>query len=206
VNRYRCILLIGPTGSGKTPLGNLLEKNGLNGKKCWHFDFGANLRAIAGQRPGARFSLEEISFIKNKLCLGTLLEDKDSPLAQKILDEFIVSYGVSQNDLIVLNGLPRHIGQAKAMAGIMDIDLIVSLSTTPEVIRERIRNNIDGDRTFRTDDSLDEIIKKLELFKERTQPLLDYYRQEGVEIKTINIDSGTKATDIWQELKHGLIK
>ena len=82
MNRYRSVLLVGPTGAGKTPLGNLLEKKGLNGKKCRHFDFGANLRAIAGQIPGARFSLEEIGFIKDKLCSGALLEDKDFPLAR----------------------------------------------------------------------------------------------------------------------------
>ncbi len=44
----KAILLLGPTGSGKTPLGQALEKKGLAGRRCVHFDFGANLREIAG--------------------------------------------------------------------------------------------------------------------------------------------------------------
>ena len=42
------VLILGSTGSGKTPLGEYIEQNGLNGIKCHHFDFGACLRRISG--------------------------------------------------------------------------------------------------------------------------------------------------------------
>ncbi len=41
------ILLLGPTGAGKSPLGNQMEQNGIRGKRCFHFDFGHELRSIA---------------------------------------------------------------------------------------------------------------------------------------------------------------
>ncbi|MCX7427258.1 MAG: hypothetical protein NTW96_16720 [Planctomycetia bacterium] len=44
--RNDAMLLLGPTGSGKTPLGDLLERRGLGGRRCVHFDFGAHLRRI----------------------------------------------------------------------------------------------------------------------------------------------------------------
>jgi len=42
----RAILLIGPTGSGKTPLGDWLQAYGFCGHRCHRFDFGA--KAIKG--------------------------------------------------------------------------------------------------------------------------------------------------------------
>ena len=47
----KAILLLGPTGSGKSPLGDELEANGLNGRRCLHFDFGRRLRRAAEGRP-----------------------------------------------------------------------------------------------------------------------------------------------------------
>jgi len=199
---YQAILLLGPTGVGKTPLGDLLESKGLNGVRCHHFDFGANLRAIAEEEPDERFSAQEISFVKDKLKKGALLEDKDFPLATKTLDSFIKRRGVVRDDLIILNGLPRHMGQAKDIAGMLDINLVIALSATPEVIRERIRENVDEDRTARTDDSLDEITGKLEIFEARTRPLLDYYTKQGVRIKRINVTAKLKADDMLTRIRH----
>jgi hypothetical protein len=50
---YPAILLVGPTGSGKTPLGALCEKKGLWQSRVFHFDFGAILRRIAAAGPGS---------------------------------------------------------------------------------------------------------------------------------------------------------
>jgi len=44
--RNPAVLLLGPTGAGKTPLGEMIEARGLWGMSCLHFDFGANLRAV----------------------------------------------------------------------------------------------------------------------------------------------------------------
>ena len=113
-NLIKAILILGPTGSGKTPLGNLIEKKGLGSQICHHFDFGENLRLIAkSEEPDKRLTPEEISFINAVLTSGALLENEHFYLARKILDLFIARNRIGINELIVLNGLPRHIGQAK---------------------------------------------------------------------------------------------
>ena len=42
----KSMFIIGPTGCGKTPPGNHMEKIGIGKKRCLHFDFGCQLRAI----------------------------------------------------------------------------------------------------------------------------------------------------------------
>jgi len=57
--RRDAILLVGPTGAGKTPLGEWLQLHGLWGRRCHHFDFGTNLREVASGN-SAGFTAEEI--------------------------------------------------------------------------------------------------------------------------------------------------
>ncbi len=40
MKKQEAILFLGPTGSGKTPYGELIEWQGLGGRKCAHFYFG----------------------------------------------------------------------------------------------------------------------------------------------------------------------
>ena len=70
------LLLMGPTGSGKTPLGEEIERRGLDGRRCVHFDFGANLRAVAAD-PGSwdMLTAEELESVRTSLATGALFED-----------------------------------------------------------------------------------------------------------------------------------
>ena len=63
--RHDAILLLGPTGSGKTPLGAALEEHGVCGRQCLHFDFGENLRACAEGR--GTLTDEEMAFLRGVL-------------------------------------------------------------------------------------------------------------------------------------------
>ena len=164
-NLIKAILILGPTGSGKTPLGNLIEKKGLGSQICHHFDFGENLRLIAkSEEPDKRLTPEEISFINAVLTSGALLENEHFYLARKILDLFIARNRIGINELIVLNGLPRHIGQAKEIDSILDITAVIHLAGTPEVIQARIRNNSGGDRINRPDDDITLVQNKISIF------------------------------------------
>ena len=178
--QYDGILLLGPTGSGKSPLGDQIETFGLGNRRFCHFDFGANLRrAASNEESDGTFSDEERSFLQSVLETGALLENDRFPLAERILQRFLEQKCRSGQAEVVLNGLPRHAGQAEAVAEIVHIHTVVALRCSEAVVVARIGTNIGGDRTERCDDSSDEIRRKLAIFAERTDPLVDYYRRAG---------------------------
>ena len=197
IKHFKAILILGPTGSGKTPLGNLLEKKGLNGRRCYHFDFGENLRAIVrAESADKKFTTEEIVFINKVLASGALLENEHFYLARKILDRFIARNRIGADGLIVLNGLPRHIGQAKEIDLILDMRTVIHLACTPEAVLARIRNNSGGDRLNRPDDDAKSVQNKISIFNQRTAELLEHYRSTGAKIATIAIAENTTPEDI----------
>lgn len=92
VNRSRCeaIVLLGPTGAGKTPLGAWLEAKGLWGRRCLHFDFGASLRERAGKGAGpGPLTPAQRRFLVAVLTRGALLEDRHFPIARRLLEDFL---------------------------------------------------------------------------------------------------------------------
>jgi len=199
--KYLAILLIGPTGSSKTPLGILLETLGMLNKKCVHFDFGAQLRQIADLNVCPDFLVQwEFNAIKSVLESGNLLSDEQFTIARKILNEFCRKRSIDDNTLLILNGLPRHYGQAEAISPIIDVGIIISLECSVEVVFRRISSDIGGDRAGRRDDNLTDVAKKLALFQERTAPLLDYYRSQGKTIISLPVATETTAQRLWESL------
>jgi adenylate kinase len=183
LRRNDAVLLVGPTGSGKTPLGDALAESGVGTRRCLHFDFGANLRRIAAGRDVPNtFDKDDLCIVKKVLTAGALLEDESFHIAEKILCGFLRDMAVADNDLLILNGLPRHVGQARDTDRLVKMRAILSLECTPDIVRARINLDTGGDRTGRPDDSLAEIRTKLKTFQERTRPLLQYYADKGIPV------------------------
>ena len=62
------MLLLGPTGVGKSPLGDAIAQNGLFGRRCHHLDFGSELRgAVSREELSAAYSSNELDFIHGVL-------------------------------------------------------------------------------------------------------------------------------------------
>ena len=199
MNRQQALLLLGPTGSGKTPLGDTLVKTGLWGAACCHLDFGHQLRlAAAGEFPGL-FTAGELAVIQASLAGATLLENEHFDIARKIVEA--VARDVRPTDWLILNGLPRHLGQAHAVDQLLAIRCVVQLSCTAETVRQRIRLDAGGDREGRLDDSLDAISRKLALYAERTQPLVAHYRKKGVSIRQVDVRLRTQSEAIVAQLE-----
>lgn len=195
------ILLLGPTGAGKTPLGELLERRGLWGAKCLHFDFGAQMREVVRcNRPDERFSGEDIEFLRAVLESGALLEDRHFPLARRILEGFLADRHAGRQTCIVLNGLPRHVGQAQAVDAFLDVRAVIHLLCASAVVQARIGSNVGGDRTVRTDDGLEAIARKLAIFEQRTAPLIEYYRRRGVRVETLEVAADMTPERMWDAL------
>jgi adenylate kinase len=200
LDKHEAILIIGPTGSGKTPLGDLLNERGLWDRPCAHFDFGRELRRIA--RDGdPLFEPDEVDFIREILTKGRLLENEHFHIAEKILKTFIAERQTGHDDLTVLNGLPRHIGQAADIDRIIYVRAVIHLKCTPEVVVHRIQTNAGGDREHRTDDALAAVCNKLTLFEERTKPLIDHYIDLGATVMEVDVESDGRPVSLLEYME-----
>jgi adenylate kinase len=194
------ILLLGPTGAGKTPLGEWLDHNGLWGRRCHHFDFGARLRDVAALLVDG-FTADEIGHVRDVLEKGALLENETFYMALRILISFIKSRQVQSEDMLVMNGLPRHAGQAQNLVNTLKFAAIVDLRCSAEVVWERLQSNAGGDRTARADDGVTLVQQKLNVFADRTRPLLAWYQQRGVPLIPVAVGAQTRPADIMPVLE-----
>jgi adenylate kinase family enzyme len=193
--------LVGPTGSGKTPLGAEIERRGLGGRRCVHFDFGASLRRIAAAPDGtAGLAAEELAAVRASLATGALFEERDTATILKIVRVFAKAGGLAPGSLLVLNGLPRHPAQAVALESVIAVERVIYLQAEAAVIRERLRFDPGGDRTGRTDDSLGAVARRLADFRERTLPLLEHYRGRRVPVTVLSVTAAMTAAEMYESL------
>ena len=200
------MLLIGPTGSGKTPLGRTLEARGYRDRRCVHFDFGESLRRAAEEGNSDILDRESKALVRDLLSSGALLEDEHFHIAATILQRFLADHNSDEpgeKALVVLNGLPRHTGQARDVDSIVKVVCIVHLTCSAETVCERILTNAGGDRLGRTDDDIGAVRAKLSIFAARTSPLIEHYRHTGAEIRTVPVGPATTAEDVWNALNSG---
>lgn len=199
--RQKAILLVGPTGSGKTPLGEFAEKQGYNNNRCSHFDFGASLRNIdSSKAPVGKLYESDINFIHKVLTEGALLDNEKFYIAEDLLKNHISANTLRKEDYLILNGLPRHVGQASAIDKIVNITNIIYLHCTPEIVYKRITQNIGGDRTNRIDDTTEEIAAKLKIFETRTKPILNHYTRKQIPVSTVNITEKSTPETVWASI------
>ncbi|KTB48172.1 Adenylate kinase or related kinase [Dehalogenimonas alkenigignens] len=197
-------MLLGPTGSGKTPLGEALEKSGFRGRRCRHFDFGASLRSCAAGL-GPEFTPAELQVVRESLATGVLLKDQQFPIAAKILNEFISR--TDRDSLIILNGLPRHTGQAAALNSLVEMAGVIVLECDAATVMRRIASDTGGDRGGRSDDGASMVARKLTIYEQQTTPLIEYYRSLGVPLLLVAVgkNDGAETLRLAAEAAHEVI-
>jgi len=206
------ILLIGPTGSGKSPLGDALQAGGFVSKSAVHFDFGENLRrAEQGDFPESAITATDRSFLTTVLEQGAVLEREKFYLAGNILKSFLAEKKTGNRDctVVVLNGFPRHTSQAEYLREKcrVRVRLLVVLDSDTATVKHRLQNNTGGDRNNRQDDSSTELLhKKLQIFRERTLPLIEWYEREGVPVVRLQSEKDTSAQNMMEQLQELVVK
>jgi len=162
------IIIFGAPGSGKgTQSAWIIEKYGLD-----YISTGDVLRAAI--KEGTELGKTAQEYI-NK---GQLVPDE---LIIKLISSFLDEKPSSKG--VLFDGFPRTIPQAKALKKLLndrntDISVLLDLQVEDEVLIQRLleRGKISG----RSDDNLDTIKARLEVYHNQTAPLAAYYIDEGI--------------------------
>lgn len=209
---FRAILLIGPPGSGKSPLGDYLEKKGFKGMRAGHFDFGRELRKILEQESVRKeldgqghslsdfFSPSEIERIRQSVESATLFEESDRQLVKKIFRYYLTINQFKSEDILILNGLPRHPAQLAWISELVSIQLVIHLVCSQKTAVKRIQANLEGERTNRKDDQPEIIKRRYKIYQERTRPLLDHLKQAGIPVVELKVGQKTTPELLWNQL------
>ncbi len=176
---------MGPPGAGKSPVGDALER-----RTGWiHFDLGARLRAIAGGEDDHGLTGRERAFVRDVLDADALFPDERFPLVRKIVQTFLCRRRSAPG--VVLNGLPRTVGQAERLRELLDIRRVVRLDCPADIAAVRVTRRRGGateDHADRADDEPDRFRQRLEIYERETPALLEHFRDRGVEVVTIPVE------------------
>lgn len=119
----------------------------------------------------------------------------------------------------LLDGFPRTIAQADALSGIADIDMAVNIDVPAPVLVERISGRrmcsgcgagyhvsmYDKDTCekcgsslyIRDDDKPETVLNRINVYTEKTQPLIDYYQGKGL---LRNVDGNRKPDEVLRDV------
>jgi adenylate kinase family enzyme len=187
------LLLIGPTGSGKSPLGALLEQ-----RMGWaHFDFGHQLRLIARGEGVGNLTDTERFYVKDLVSKHELFPDDKFHIVEKILVEFLERNNHTPG--IILNGLPRHIGQVQGIGKLLDVKNIAVLECSCADSTKRVAARVKGltnDHAGRTDDTPVAVKKKFALYTEHTAPIIDHFEGIGARVVRVSIEKSASESEI----------
>ena len=162
------IVIFGAPGSGKgTQSDKMIEKYGLN-----HISTGDVLRAEI--KKGSELGKTAASFIDQ----GQLIPDD---LMVSILASVYDSFGDHKG--VIFDGFPRTIPQAEALKKMLDergdkVAAMIELDVPEEELMKRLL--LRGQQSGRADDNEETIKKRLVVYHSQTQPLIDWYKREGI--------------------------
>ena len=188
------VILMGPPGSGKgTQAANLAEKLGVNAVSSGDL-FRDHQRRDTELGQLARSYMERGAYVPDDVTIGMIMEWINDP-----------GHSVG----FVLDGFPRTQAQAQALDDALTerggVDHVVLISVSDDELVRRLGGRIicrdcqipfnlntsppavdgecdecGGSLYQRDDDKAEVVARRIEVYNEETQPILDYYRQAGI--------------------------
>ena len=198
------ILLLGPPGAGKgTQSERLAEAFDVD-----HVSTGDMLRANKDMET-------EYGTPREFMEAGELVPDE-------VMEE-VVKAGLADADGFVLDGYPRTLPQAEFLADITDLDVVLYLDVSEaEVVRrlsgrrvcaecdatyhvefdppeeEGVCDVCGGELVQRDDDTEETIRTRLDEYREKTEPVVEFYREES---DLVAIDGEQPPDDVWADVR-----
>jgi adenylate kinase len=169
------LILLGPPGAGKgTQAKILVDAYGIP-----QLSTGDILRsAIAAKTPmglAAKEVMDRGDLVSDDIVNGIVSERLDAEDARPGF---------------ILDGFPRTIAQAEALDQMLSekgvgLDGVIEIAADPDVLVGRIVSRAKESGVARGDDNEEVLRKRLDVYREQTAPLVDYYRQQGL-VKTVD--------------------
>jgi adenylate kinase len=178
------IVLVGPPAAGKgTQAGRIVDRSG-----GVHIATGDILRSNAERgtelgRTASRY-MDQGELVPDEVIIDMVLER---------LGEGDCAGG------FVLDGFPRTVPQAEALEGRLEelgrpLGAVVSLEVGEDELRDRLAGRAE-EQDRAEDEDEDAIRRRLELFAEETEPLLDFYDGRGLLVRIDAEDGPEEVTD-----------
>lgn len=184
------LVVFGAPGSGKgTQSARLIDEYGL-----YHISTGELLRDhIARQTELGKIADSFIS--KGQLIPDDLMID--------ILENTLDSNPETARG-VIFDGFPRTIDQAKALKKMLakrgsKVHAVVGLEVEPDELVDRLLKR--GQESGRSDDNLETITKRLDVYHNQTEPLRAYYTDEG---KYHGVKGSGAIDDIFEDIRRQL--
>ena len=179
------VVFLGPPGAGKgTQAQRLAEEKGFI-----HISTGDLLREAV--KKGTPLGLKAKEYMER----GELVPDD--------LIVAMIKEKLPKGGKVILDGFPRTVNQARALEQMLEeigerLEKVILFEVPDEVVVERLSGRrIDpktgkvyhvkynpppeGVEVIQRDDDREEVVRKrLKVYREQTQPLVDYYRQKGI--------------------------
>jgi adenylate kinase len=161
------LLVLGPQGSGKGTQAKLIAAE----RRIPHVSTGDMFRAAIAERTPLGLQVQAV------LDSGGLVSDE---LTIALVDERLGQDDAAHG--FVLDGYPRTLPQAAALDELLaergrQIDAVLFFDLSDELATERMMGRAAAEG--RADDTPDVVAKRLEVYHEQTEPLVEYYRARG---------------------------